>query len=133
MTQDIDDPNSWDPALDSVVAAPENHQVIYEDDVIRVVSVSLPAGTREKPHHHRWPSVFIIDRFVRVRDYDGVTGEEIPLPLPDELDYPVTVKLPPQWMHFVENVDDKPLHATRIEFKHGFPSGMTAVDSTLPL
>jgi hypothetical protein len=121
---DSSDPTSWDPALDAVTAAPENHQVLFEDDVVRVLSVSVPAGMREKPHHHRWPSVFVVDRLVKVRDHDGVTGNEIPLPLPDKLEFPVTLKFPPQPLHFVENIDDKPFHATRVEFKRGFPSGM---------
>jgi hypothetical protein len=118
------DPTGWDPALDAVAAAPENHQVLYEDDVVRVLSVSVPAGVRERPHHHRWPSVFVVDRLARVRDHDGVTGNEIPLPLPDKLEFPVTLKFPPQPLHFVENIDDQPFHATRVEFKRGFPSGV---------
>src|SRR5919205_1351542 len=112
---DSSDPTGWDPALDAVTAAPENHQVLFEDDVVRVLSVSVPAGMREKPHHHRWPSVFVVDRLVKVRDHDGVTGNEIPLPLPDKLEFPVTLKFPPQPLHFVENIDDKPFHATRVE------------------
>lgn len=119
---DSSDPSSWDPALDAVTAAPESHQVVYEDDVVRVLSVSLPAGMRERPHHHLYPSIFVIDRFVKIRDYDGATGNEVPLPLPDKLELPLTLKLSPQALHFVENIDDKPLHATRIEFKQGFPS-----------
>ena len=117
ISMDGSDPSTWDPALDAVVAAPENHKVLYEDDVIRVISVSVPAGATEKPHHHRFPSVFVIDRMVKVRDFNGVTGKEIPLPLPKELDFPVTVKFLPQPLHYVENVDTKAFHATRVEFK----------------
>ena len=58
ISMDGSDPSTWDPALDAVVAAPEHHKVLYEDDVIRVISVSVPAGATEKPHHHRFPSVF---------------------------------------------------------------------------
>jgi hypothetical protein len=123
ISMDGSDPSTWDPALDAVVAAPENHKVLYEDDVIRVISVSVPAGATEKPHHHRFPSVFVIDRMVKVRDFNGVTGDEIPLPLPKELDFPVTVKFLPQPLHYVENVDTKSFHATRVEFKKGFPTG----------
>ena len=58
------DPLTWDEQMDAVIAAPENHKVLYEDDTIRVISVSVLPGTQEKPHHHRWPSVFVIDRMV---------------------------------------------------------------------
>jgi hypothetical protein len=82
-------PKTWDPALDGVLAAPENHTVLYEDDLIRVIAVSIAPGTIEKPHHHhRFPSIFVIDRMVKLRDFNGVTKEEIPLPIPDHREIP---------------------------------------------
>ena len=116
-----DDPASWDPALDALSAAPANHKVLYEDDVIRVVSVSVKPGETEPAHHHRWPSVFVIDRLVRLRDFDG-DGNEIPLPIPPEYELPLTIRLPPQTLHYVRNEDTAPFHGTRIEFKQGFPT-----------
>ncbi len=124
ISMDGSDPSTWNPALDGVEAAPENHQVLYEDDTIRVISVTIPPGKIEKPHHHRQPSVFVIDRMVKLRDFNGATGEEIPLPLPKDVEYPITVKFLPQPLHYVENVDTKTFHATRVEFKKGFPTGM---------
>jgi hypothetical protein len=82
LSMDGTDPASWDPALDGVLAAPENHTVLYEDEAIRVISVSIAPGAIEKPHHHCLPAVFVVDRLVRVRDFNGATGEEIPLPIP---------------------------------------------------
>jgi hypothetical protein len=124
VSMDGSDPSTWDPAMDAVEAAPDNHTVLYEDDVIRVVSVSVPAGTTEKPHHHRFPSVFVIDRMVKLRDFNGATHEEIPLPLPDKIEFPITVKFLPQPLHYVQNIDTISFHATRVEFKKGFPTGM---------
>jgi hypothetical protein len=121
MSMDGSDPATWDPALDGVLAAPENHTVVYEDDAIRVISVSIEAGTIEKPHHHRLPAVFVADRLVRLRDFNGATGEEIPLPIPKDVESPITLKFLPQPLHYVENVDTLDFHATRIEFKRGFP------------
>ena len=71
ISMDGSDPATWDPKLDALVAAPGNHRVLYEDDRIRVVSVSIPPGETEPAHHHRWPSVFVIDSFVKLRDFDG--------------------------------------------------------------
>jgi hypothetical protein len=105
------------------LAAPENHTVLYEDEAIRVISVSIAPGETEKPHHHRWPAVFVVDRLVNVRDFNGATGEEIPLPIPKDAPLPITVKFLPQPLHYVENLEMSPFHATRIEFKHGFPTG----------
>ena len=72
MSMDGSDPATWDPALDGVLAAPENHTVLYEDDLIRVISVRVAPGATGKPHHHRFPSVFVIDRMAKLRDFNGV-------------------------------------------------------------
>ena len=97
--------------------------MLYEDDLIRVISVRLASGAIEKPHHHRFPAVFVIDRMVKLRDFNGVTNQEISLPIPKDADVvPITLKFAPQPLHYVENLDTKPFHATRIEFKQGFPA-----------
>ena len=71
ISMDGTDPATWDAALDGVFAAPENHAVLYEDDAIRIISVSIAAGAVEKPHHHRLPAVFVVDRLVKLRDFNG--------------------------------------------------------------
>jgi len=123
LSMDGSDPEAWDPSLDGVLAAPENHAILYEDNEIRVISVSIPPGAIEKPHHHRLPSIFVVDRLVKLRDFNGATGEEIALPIPKDVEFPVTLKFLPQPLHYVENLDTRPFHATRIEFKKGFPQG----------
>jgi hypothetical protein len=123
LSMDGTDPATWDPALDGVLAAPENHTVLYEDEAIRVISVSIAPGAVEKPHHHCLPAVFVVDRLVSVRDFNGATGEEIPLPIPKDAPLPIIAKFLAQPLHYVENLDKSPFHATRIEFKHGFPTG----------
>jgi predicted metal-dependent enzyme (double-stranded beta helix superfamily) len=119
---DDSNPAQWDEGKDAVVAAPAHHRVLFEDDMIRVLSVSIGPGETEPPHHHRWPSVFVIDRLVKLRDHDG-TGREIPLPIPDGFELPLTIRMPPQDLHFVRNEDTVPFHGTRIEFKHGYGDG----------
>ncbi len=47
ISMDGSDPATWDPALDGVLAAPENHTVLYEDDSIRVISVTVAPGETE--------------------------------------------------------------------------------------
>jgi predicted metal-dependent enzyme (double-stranded beta helix superfamily) len=119
-TRDIVEAANWDPSLDAVAAAPGNHQVLYEDDVIRVLSVTVEPGEKEPAHHHRWPSVFIIDRLVKLRYFDA-DGREAPLPFPDKFESPLTLRLPPKPLHSVHNEDKAPCHGIRIEFKQGFP------------
>ena len=45
-------PSSWDPALDAVVAAPANHKVLFENDQLRVLEVTLEPEEEEPTHHH---------------------------------------------------------------------------------
>ena len=118
-SMDGTDPATWPPEMDAVVAAPAHHQVLYEDDMIRVLSVSIPPGIQEPIHHHRWPAVFVIDRLVKLRDFDA-SGREIPLPIPETVTMPLIVEMSPQPAHSVRNEDSTPFHGTRIEFKRPF-------------
>jgi hypothetical protein len=61
------DPSTWDPALDAVVAAPKHHKVIFENERLRVLEVTLEPNDEEPIHHHRGPSVSR-RRFSRERD-----------------------------------------------------------------
>ena len=61
------DPAGWGPKLDGLTAGPANHRLLYEDQSIRVLSVNIAPGQTEQPHHHRWPSVFVIDSLAELR------------------------------------------------------------------
>ena len=56
------DPAEWDPSLDAVIAAPNNHKVLFENERLRVLEVILEPDEEEPTHHHRWPSVFVFDQ-----------------------------------------------------------------------
>jgi hypothetical protein len=56
------DPETWDPDLDAVVAAPKHHKVIFENEKLRVLEVTLAPQDEEPVHHHRWPSIFVLDQ-----------------------------------------------------------------------
>ena len=57
--------------MDGVVAAPESHRVLFENDAVRVLEVTIAAGDREPEHTHRAPSVMIVDGPARIRYYQG--------------------------------------------------------------
>src|SRR3981081_1890768 len=54
-SQGIHDP------LDALAAAPNNHRVLYEDDHVRALEVTVEPGEIENMHHHPRASVFIHD------------------------------------------------------------------------
>lgn len=107
----------WDPALDAVAAAPDQHVVLFENDNIRVLRVILDGGTSEPNHHHRWPSVFVFDELpgYPVTDYDAA-GQGIGVF--DLGAAPKVLIVPPQPTHRVENAGERPLRGVRIEFKN---------------
>src|ERR1700730_1296257 len=47
--------------LDAIAAAPKNHKVLYEDDHVRVLEVTVQPGEIENMHHHPCASVFAHD------------------------------------------------------------------------
>jgi hypothetical protein len=62
---------NWPPSMDAVVAAPESHRVLLEDDTVRVLDETIAAGHREPEHAHREPSVMIVDGPARIRYHQG--------------------------------------------------------------
>lgn len=47
----------WPDSLDAVVAARKNHQVLFENDAIRILDVKLGPYENEPMHTHRFSSV----------------------------------------------------------------------------
>lgn len=65
----------WPPDLDALVAAPDNHKVLFENDSVRILDTSIAAGEATPLHTHRWPGALYIlswSDFVR-RDEHGQT------------------------------------------------------------
>ncbi len=110
----------WAPELDALTAAPEHHELLLENERVRVLATRIPAGETTAVHTHRWPSVLVVDRwapFVR-RDGEGVvvldarTVPALATPAPALWSAP----LPP---HTLENVGDEDLHVVSVELKEG--------------
>ncbi len=119
---DGSDPRGWDPAQDATRAAGRNHQVVFEDGDVRVLSVTIAPGEVEALHHHQWPSVIVyVNR--APSDNRDARGNVIPsnarTGAPQE--QPVVVRLPPEAAHSITNKGDTPIRLIRIEYKHGFP------------
>ena len=118
------DPATWDPNLDAVVAAPKHHRVIFENDKLRVLEVTLEPQDEEPLHHHRWPSVFVLDSIHGdVHDFSP-DGTQLP-PSRDIMraietwdgQSSLVVHMAPQPLGRVLNKGDKTVHGIRIEIK----------------
>ena len=54
------DETNFPQGYDAVTAAPDSHRVIFENELVRVLEVTMPpAGKTEPMHHHRWPGFFL--------------------------------------------------------------------------
>lgn len=108
----------WPDSLDGVVAAPDSHRVVLENETTRVLEVTIAPGVREPEHTHRWPSVMVVHRPARIRYYTGetltFTSPEQPSPATPG---PRVSWLDPEGPHSVENIDDHTYGALRIELK----------------
>ena len=105
-------------SLDSVNAAPENHRVVYEDDIIRLLEVVILPGEKEPLHGHKYSSVFAFDAVQpAVHDHtpDGKLIDRKRSLMDKEL--PTCFSRGPEELHAAENVDTFPQHFYRLEFK----------------
>jgi hypothetical protein len=54
------DKSGFPDGYDAMQAAPNSHKVIFENELVRVLEVTVPpAGSTIPMHHHRWPSFFL--------------------------------------------------------------------------
>lgn len=111
-------PCVWPQELDAVVAAPQNHKVLLENERVRVLDVTVAPGEREPVHAHCWPSILYVMNEGLYRDYDanGNVLEEQKVAPPSSA-FPMTIWMGPQAPHAVENLDTKPVRLLRIELK----------------
>lgn len=110
------------PEQDAVSAAPQNHLVLFENEDLRLLEVIVQPGERETLHHHKWPSVLVVDAFPKIEIY-GADGKQIASRAQGSTETPVVMRVPPQLaVHSIHNVDSKPFHAVRIEYKRACPA-----------
>jgi mannose-6-phosphate isomerase-like protein (cupin superfamily) len=106
---------AWPPELDALVAAPENHRLLLENDRVRVLDTEIAPGERTPLHTHRWPAVHYIvswSDFVR-RDANDAT-------LVDTRGRGALSGAmwgPPLGPHSLENVGSRPIRVISVEVK----------------
>lgn len=123
------DPATWPAHLDAVIAAPENHKILLENDQVRVLEVFLAPGEKEPLHHHKWPSVLYIQEAGDFIDYDQ-DGKVIfdTRKLPEPLTFPLTMQKGPEAPHAPVNLSKTtPIRLIRVEMKPANFNKNTAV------
>jgi hypothetical protein len=110
----------WPDSLDALVAAPECHRLLFENEEVRVLETVVRSGQTTPVHTHRWPAVLYVlasAHFVR-RDPDGTVllDTRAADALPELNTAAWTAPFPP---HTLENVDTSELRVLDIELKRG--------------
>jgi len=114
------DPWRWPDSLDAMVAAPNHHKVLLENDHVRVLEAWVGPGDTVPVHTHRWPSVVQLvscSDFVRFNPdgqvvLDSRSGRSQPRP-------GSIVWGPALTPHSLTNVGTQELRAIVIELKRG--------------
>jgi hypothetical protein len=109
----------WPDALDALSAAAKHHELLLENELVRVLLTRIPAREATAVHTHRWPNVqYVLSStdFVR-RDSDGrVLFDSRSGGGPPEASAALwSEPLPP---HSVENVGDDELRVVMVELKN---------------
>ncbi len=116
------DPAVWPEHLDALVAAPDHHTLLFEDQHVRVLDTLIRAGDRTPVHTpvhtHRWPAVMVVlewSPFERTDDQGVVLvdSREVPALASPPSSLP-SDPLPP---HALENVGDGDIRIISVELK----------------
>jgi hypothetical protein len=109
--------SEWDDALDALIASPEHHKLLFENDKVRVLEVRIPPGETTHIHTHRWPATIYSLSWSDFERYD-TKGNVI-------LDSKQLSSSPPQtwWAnpippHCLKNIGDKEIHNICVEMKN---------------
>lgn len=110
--------DEWPKSLDAMSAAPEHHEVLLENERVRVLDSRVGPGDSTPIHTHRWPSVLYVlgtSDFVRY-DADGnvIFDSRESQKLPSDGTAIWSPPLPP---HYVTNVGDTEIRVISIELK----------------
>ena len=106
-------------ALDAMAAAPDHHDVLLENEKVRVLDTRLGPGESTPVHTHCWPAVLYVlgwSDFIR-HDADGnpILDSRAGGMKPDVGSALWSGPLQP---HFVKNVGDGELHIIAVELKN---------------
>ena len=103
--------------LDAMQSAPDHHDVLYENEKVRILDTRLAAGDRTPIHAHEWPAALYVlswSDFIRRDDQGNILADSRGKPAPAPGEALWIEPLPP---HYVENVGSSDLHIIAVEVK----------------
>lgn len=114
----MSNPQEWPPHLDALIAAPDNHFLLLENDSVRVLDTIIQPGQTTPLHTHCWPCVMYVREwsdFIR-RDAEGNILLDSRTIDPPALGSALWASpLPP---HTLENIGQSTVHVLSVELKN---------------
>jgi len=108
----------WPDSLDALVAAPAHHDLLLEDDRVRIVHTHIASGETVPLHTHRWGGVAYVQsfsHFIRRNEHGAVTFDSGEAGKPPVT--PCAHWLQPLPPHTVENLGPAEINILIIELK----------------
>ncbi|MBZ5681914.1 MAG: hypothetical protein LAO24_17590 [Acidobacteriia bacterium] len=108
----------WPESLDALVAAPAFHDLLFENERVRVIHTHIPPGAFVPVHTHRFSGVAYLvsfSDFIRRDDQGKVLFDSRQAEPPRKL--PATQWLDPLPPHSVENVGGSEISIVIVELK----------------
>ena len=109
----------WPDSLDALIAAPDHHTLLFENDRVRLIQTRILPGQIVPLHTHRWPAVLLMSsssHFIRCDALGNVVLDTRQSPEIPRLNSPISLDpLPP---HTVENVGDSVIDNVQLEIKN---------------
>lgn len=115
----------WPDSLDAMKAAPDNHQLVYEDSNVRVLMVTLERRKSEPIHTHKWTSIMWIAKPIvpcQINNYKNDNGKlaKADRLLIKEMPTNLGQLIGPEAPTSITNLGNSSGVAYRIEFKKDF-------------
>ena len=110
----------WPDSLDALMAAPEFHSLLLENDDVRVLETRIAPGETVPLHTHRWPSVLYVlsaGHVVRRDDEGRLLSDTRATGTLPELGTTIWMAAMPP--HTVENTDSSEIRLLNVELKRG--------------
>ena len=105
-------------ALDAMSAAPDHHEVLLENERVRVLDTRLGPGEQTPVHTHQWPSALYVlswSEFVRYDPEGNVLVDS--RTMPSKPTAGAALWSAPLVPHYVRNVGDSELRVIAVEMK----------------
>ncbi len=121
MAHDFTTPPATSPVpgpIDAMTAAPDEHDLLIENESVRVLDTKLAPGERTPVHTHQWPSVLYVLSWSDFERYDpdgNLIAESRSWSKKPEAGSAIWAA--PLRPHYVKNVGDGELHLVAVEVK----------------